>query len=119
MIEVPLKAMTNTDFVNGLRKLAERQWPSAMQSYNCKRIQKILEKEAKRYYDLACDHNLTRGRKPVSEDQITDAYRANAAKLGEMIIKMPRYKIKMSELKGLHLTPAEISALEPLIEGDF
>lgn len=121
------KDLSNQNFIKAMRKLCgSDKFKDIKKAYNIGRIGSLLEIELKTYNDL-----MAKMRKkfkeflPKNEEEPTpedlkhlEAMKAETEKFLEISFTLERHKLEFSELEGLDLTPNEICALAPLINGD-
>lgn len=120
------KTLANQNFVPALKKVVNFDgFKDPKLAYNAARIGSLVDQELKTFHDLRVKFaNKVKAIKPENEENPTDAdkeavkaLQEEADKFGEVSFEINRHKLKLEDLSGLKLTPNEILALEPMLEG--
>jgi len=123
MFEVTNEQTRNEYFVGGLRKILNYDGLKDVKTtYNIARIGKLLDQHQSEADDvfkkLIKSHGTLNdnGTFKIDDENIDAWKKAHAEFLGHKT-KVERHKIRIQDIEGVPLTPSEIAALEPVIDG--
>jgi len=118
-IEVTYKDLSNVAFKSGLNKILSAETKDFKVAYHIGRVGDFLEqhhKEAKRTFEkLAKSHGLESD--TVLDDSKREAWDKASDEFLAHSVKVERHKIRIDDIKDISLTPLEITALEPILDG--
>lgn len=121
--EVTNEQTRNHDFVSGLRKILNYPgFKEVKLTYNVSRMGKLLDLHQKEADDVF--KKIIKSHGTLSDDGTFEIAEANKEKwkkahaefLGHKT-KVERHKIRIGDIEGVPLTPSEIAALEPVLDG--
>lgn len=124
--QLTYKDLANPNFVSGLRKICQADtFKDQKAAYNAARIGSLLDSEMKTFYELREKmRKKFQAAKPENEENPTEAdlkvleeLKAEGEKFAEISFTLERYKIEFDQLQDIPLTPNEILALTPLLDG--
>ena len=120
--EVTYKTITHPAFQGGLSKVLNTESKDHKIVYNLMRVGDLIDqnvKEAQRTYKkLAKNHDVLNehGIIDTSADGNEEWRKAHEDFL-KQTVKVERHKIRMEDIENVSLTPLELSALEPILDG--
>lgn len=131
MIKVPYKLLKSPQFQVALRKISNHPFKSQKSAYNVMRIAKKVDEESKNCQELFT--KLLKGFAKLDDKgefvpvdgqpgtyQVPDEKQADfqkaAEEFDELEFTIERYPIKLEELDGVGLSPAELGAVESLLQ---
>ena len=122
MFEITNDQLRNNSFVTGMRKILAHPSGDVKTNYNLGRMgvqlngaqkdaEVVLKKLIKNYGKF-----LDSGKFEIDDDKVEDWKKAHKEFLDHST-KVERHKIRVETLEGIPLTPSEVAALEPLLDG--
>lgn len=124
--ELTYKDIANPHFLAAMKKVVNSEtWKDPKKAYNAARIGTLLDSELKTFADLR-QKLVTKARSyvPANDDAPTDddkakleEIQAEQEKFLEVSFKLERHKIHLDDLADVKLSPNELLALEPLLDG--
>jgi hypothetical protein len=117
------RTLGNPNFLSGVKKLVmSDKWKKPKEAYNVARLGSLLEQELKTFFDLRGKF-LTKVQSSKPEGEWTEEDKKKALELrqeadafGDVSFVVERHKVDFASLDEISLTPAEILALEPLLD---
>ncbi len=123
MFEITNEQTRNQFFVQGLRKILNFDGITEVKvAYNVGRVGTLLDLHQQEADDvfkkLIKSHGTLKdnGTFEIDEDKMEAWKKAHAEFLGHKT-KVERHKIRIGDVEGVPLTPSEIAALEPILDG--
>lgn len=114
------KTLNNPDFLSGMQKLSRfGGWKEPKDCYNAARMSALIDIELKTMREVMgkfADRVKPADPKSPTDDE-KNLMREEAEKFAAVEITVERHKVKLADTKGASLTPLELLALEPLLEG--
>lgn len=124
-IEISYKSLANENFLSGMRKIAQNdKWKEPKSAYNASRLLSLVQIELKTFNELRGKFikKISDSAPVPGEERMDDAVakakelREEAEKFGDIAFEINRQKIDFTDLEHVPMTPAEIIALEPILD---
>lgn len=115
------KTLHNPDFLAGMQKLARFDgWKDPKKAYNAARMSALIDLEMKTMREvrgklIGAQPKVEAGKGPTEDEKAAMLKAAQDFSAVEVTIE--RHKVDLKDCEGVRLTPLEILALEPLLEG--
>ena len=122
MFEITHQQLRDRSFVTGMRKVLDHEFKEFKTSYNLGRMGTALSQEQSlahtSFEKLIKAHGKLgdNGQFEIPDENVIEWKKAQEDFLGHTI-KVDRHKIRIECLEGIPLTPAEVAAMEPILDG--
>ena len=122
MFEITHEQLRNRNFITGMRKVLDHECKDFKKAYNLGRMGTQLTQvqgEADAVFKKLIKSHGTlndNGTFEIPDDKVVEWKKAHEDFLSHTV-KVERHKIRVEDVDGIPLTPSEVAAMEPVLDG--